>query len=140
MLAMARVMGLGEAMTPDKELAYQARIRELREALVENDRWHAAYDDYGGYPDSEIEGMNARALSRPDDLSALEAYVREEKRKVLQNETEIERLTKERDEAYERAASACEFYAIEIDGKQYKTGSKNCAIAIRAMKAKETKP
>ena len=60
-------------MTDDKELQYQARIRELVEALVR------------GHNLSSGETCQACiVLSRTDDLSALEAYVREEKRKVLE--------------------------------------------------------
>ena len=72
-------------MTPDKELQYQARIRELREALASamSDLSHQStlrdeYQDFSGI----IDGIT-KAFSRTDDLSALEAYVREEKRKVL---------------------------------------------------------
>ena len=70
-------------MTPDKELQYQARIRELREALASamSDLSHQStlrdeYQDFSGI----IDGIT-KAFSRTDDLSALEAYVREEKRK-----------------------------------------------------------
>lgn len=77
-------------MTNEKELAYQARIRELREAL---DRVVICHSDYGerhlGVSDHsyELARIAEQALSRPDDLSAFDA--------------EIERLTKERDRAYE---------------------------------------
>ena len=67
-------------MTPDKELAYQARIRELREALA-----------YAVWLNG---GQQNIALSRPDDLSALEAHVREEKRKVLREVAAVIRADK----------------------------------------------
>lgn len=73
-------------MTPDKELQYQARIRELREAL-EIYRWIASPADWTKRP-SDV------ALSRPDDLSALEAYVVEERRKVLHETAAIIRADK----------------------------------------------
>jgi hypothetical protein len=62
-------------MTTDQELAYQARIRELVEACKE--------EHIGVLDGNNGECPICVALSRPDDLSALEAYVREEKRKVL---------------------------------------------------------
>ena len=65
-------------MTPDKELRYQARIRELREAL------EVALDRHSSYTWKFGDAAKFHsALSRPDDLSALDDYVREEKRKVL---------------------------------------------------------
>ena len=71
-------------MTKDKELQYQARITELREAL---DMVVVCHSDYceghvGVSAHSyELARIAKQALSRSDDLSALEAYVREEKRK-----------------------------------------------------------
>lgn len=76
-------------MTPDKELQYQARIMELRgvaaKCCEDGDEWHlgtALFD--------ELKAV----LSRPDDLSALEAYVLEEKRKVLREVAAIIRADK----------------------------------------------
>ena len=74
-------------MTPDKELQYQARIGELREALA-----FYANGDHWEWNDRQMEARvlldvgtkAANALSRPDDLSALNDYVLEEKRKVLE--------------------------------------------------------
>ena len=63
-------------MTPDKELQYQARIRELIEACNE--------EHCGVLDGNNNECPICIVLSRPDDLSALEAYVLEEKRKVLE--------------------------------------------------------
>ena len=62
-------------MTPDKELQYQARIRELIEACNE--------EHCGVLDGNNNECPICIVLSRPDDLSALEAYIREEKRRVL---------------------------------------------------------
>lgn len=39
-------------------------IRELVEALEKNHQWHQDYDDYGGYPDSELENKNSAALAK----------------------------------------------------------------------------
>ena len=65
-------------MTTTQELAYQARIKELR----------ALFTSFGNHRDTLDRHNNecpvCIALSRPDDLSALEAYVMEEKRKVLE--------------------------------------------------------
>ena len=66
-------------MTPDKELAYQARIRELVEACKE--------EHIGMLDGNNNECPICNVLSRPDDLSALDAYVLEEKRKVLREAT-----------------------------------------------------
>ena len=92
-------------MTPDKELQYQARIGKLREAL---DRVVICHSDYCerrlGVSDHsyELARIAEQALSRPDDLSALEAYVREEKRKVLV-----------------RAMAACHFEKVNYDDTKY---------------------
>ena len=76
-------------MTPDKELRYQARIRELREAL------EVALDRHSSYTWKFGDAAKFHsALSRPDNLSALEAYVREEKRKVLREVAGIIRADK----------------------------------------------
>mgnify|MGYP001566752375 FL=1 len=72
-------------MTTTQELAYQARIRELRDKFEYiKEYWN------GGVNERAMENacwkaieVSESALSRPDDLSALEAYVLEEKRKVL---------------------------------------------------------
>ena len=86
-------------MTDTEKLALQARIRELREALAKQKQSHYSCEDcWYSCPMSEegccddrqsgctcgAEAANTKIdalLSRPDDLSALEAYVREEKRK-----------------------------------------------------------
>ena len=87
-------------MTPDKELAYQARIRELREALEGVYALHTgehAPEDYEAARKSALDRADealSRPLSRPDDLSALDAYVREEKRKVLREVAAIIRTDK----------------------------------------------
>ena len=65
-------------MTNEKELAYQARIKEFR----------ALFISFGNHRDT-LDRHNSEcpvcmALSRPDDLSALDAYVLEEKRKMLE--------------------------------------------------------
>ena len=122
---------------PDKELAYQARIKELREALncphCPNQGWFEDRDhNTGDSMQVQCEWCcttpNSRfnVLSRPDDLSALEAYVREEKRKVLKN-----------------AAAVCEARAEDANLASYKPDSKHdkcayyeadeCAHAIRAL-------
>lgn len=61
-----------------KELVYQARIKELKEFILELCERYALYTDY-----NHRITVADEILSSPDDLSALEAYVREEKRKVL---------------------------------------------------------
>ena len=100
-------------MTPDKELQYQARIRELREALncpnCPNQGWYEVNGTtFGccGKPNDDgsccglpvqtpcalqqqcewchtTPNSRFRVLSRPDDLSALNDYVMEEKRTAL---------------------------------------------------------
>ena len=69
-------------MTDDKELQYQARIRELREALaywIPSDRHFSC-----SIAEAIAFDKHSELLSRSsDDLSALDDYVREEKRKVL---------------------------------------------------------
>ena len=90
-------------MTPDKELAYQARIRELREALAEvREVWAGseagepvhAQEAYAIRLCKQQYQIAVEALSRPDDLSSLEAYVREGKRKVLREVAVIIRADK----------------------------------------------
>ena len=80
-------------MTDTEELAYQARIRELRDALAEiREVWAGsevgepvhAQEAYAIRLCKQQYQIAVDALSRPDDLSALEAYVLEEKRKVLE--------------------------------------------------------
>ena len=72
-------------MTTTQELAYQARIRELREALAQYTNVVSSINNPNSFAPEVIDSGDAArlALSHPDDLSALEAYVREEKRKVL---------------------------------------------------------
>ena len=45
-----------------------------------------------------------------------------------------------RDKALEVAALACESYAIEVCGKVFRTGSKNCATAVRSLKGENHDP
>lgn len=53
-------------------------------------------------------------------------------------ETEIERLTKERDEAYERAAQVCDGLSdLHANGEVWISACEMCADDIRALKAKE---
>ncbi len=75
-------------MTTDKELQYQARIRELVEALRDSNNYilhvgSSAVMRGNPHPQQLMVDKNESALSRPDDLSALDAHVIEEKRKVL---------------------------------------------------------
>ena len=55
--------------------ASQAREQQLREAVRQNQEWHENYDEYGGYPESELAEVNEEALSLPQDTSALEAMI-----------------------------------------------------------------
>ena len=83
-------------MTPDKELAYQARIRELRGALALLREEIAENLEFEGRLSSFV-AANQKAdaiLSRPDDLSALDAYVLEEKRKALRQMAVVIRASK----------------------------------------------
>ena len=86
-------------MTHTKELQYQARIRELREALaelVDVSKIALGVGFLVKIPE-DADGplpVAVQALSRPDDLSALDAYVREEKRKVLREVAGIIRADK----------------------------------------------
>ena len=97
-------------MTPDKELQYQARIRELREALAEYTNVVSSGWNPNSFAPEVVDscGPARAALSRPDDLSALDAYVLEEKRKAL-----------------EEAAQMC-------DDRHLYTGY-DCAEAIRSL-------
>ena len=72
-------------MTDTEKLALQARIRELREALgwiLPMAKGYAVEHDVGN--NQNMVAGSEFVLSRPDDLSALDDYVREEKRKVLE--------------------------------------------------------
>lgn len=41
----------------------QKQIADLRDAVKANHKWHEDYDEYGGYPDSELCVRNCQALS-----------------------------------------------------------------------------
>ncbi len=60
----------------DEQLAAsQAREQQLREAVRQNQEWHENYDEYGGYPESELAEVNEKALAIPADTTALEAML-----------------------------------------------------------------
>lgn len=66
-----------EQETLDKLAASQAREAQLREAVRQNHEWHENYDEYGGYPESELAEVNEKALALPQDTTALEAMIAE---------------------------------------------------------------
>ena len=55
--------------------ASQAREVQLREAVRQNHEWHNNYDEYGGYPESELCEVNTEALALPQDTTALGAMI-----------------------------------------------------------------
>lgn len=57
--------------------ASQAREVRLREAVRQNQEWHENYDEYGGYPESELAEVNEKALTNPTDTTALGAMIAE---------------------------------------------------------------
>ena len=78
-------------MTDTEKLALRARIRELMWKLEKINDLDPSIDSEEGFNEwggaecfNQAQEIAKEALSRTDDLSALDAYVREEKRKVLE--------------------------------------------------------
>lgn len=55
--------------------ASQLREQRLRGAVSQNHAWHKNYDEYEGYPESELAEVNEQALALQQDLTALQSYV-----------------------------------------------------------------
>lgn len=55
----------------------QAREMLSREVVRQNHEWHENYDEYGGYPESELAEVNEKALALPADTSTLGAMIAE---------------------------------------------------------------
>lgn len=47
-----------------------ARMARMREALNAHDAWHREYDDFDGYPKSELQTITEAALSETADIQA----------------------------------------------------------------------
>ena len=108
---------LVEAIAEEILPTHQARIRELRECIVK------LCEHYGLYTNRDHHVTVANEiLSRPDDLSALDAHVLEEKRKLLA-----------------RAMTACHFEKVDYEvtkhpeDKAYNQAVDDCTEAIEKL-------
>ena len=114
-------------MTDTEKLALQARIRELREALASamsdlsyQSTLRDEHQDFSGI----IDGI-MKSFSRPDDLSALNDYVREEKMKVL---LKAKQTCLTESDGYDPSPGTSDTF---IEG--YQGACMDCACAIERM-------
>lgn len=66
----------------EEKAGLQLLSKQYRETLEANHQWHKDYDEYGGYPESDLCEQNTKALATTSPTEALERY-RDE---VLKNE------------------------------------------------------
>lgn len=66
-----------EAATEASDAKWQARVKELEEALKANHKWHQDNDEYEGYGESDLCELNCKALSTTSPDQALQRVILE---------------------------------------------------------------